>query len=155
MIELRPGDVLLYDGKGFLAWAIKTKTWSDVSHAEIYLGNDVTATAKLSLGVNCYAFTKENLKYVYRPKCKFDLDSALDWFMKPEIQSQGYDTVGLLLSFYARLQGRANNKMFCSEVCTRVLRYGGIEPFSPEIDADAVAPSNFKYTPELRLVYRG
>lgn len=37
-VRLAPGDVLLFSGKSPLSWAIRAKTWSDVSHAELYVG---------------------------------------------------------------------------------------------------------------------
>jgi hypothetical protein len=36
---------------------------------------------------------------------------------------------------------------------TRVLRWGGVEPFAAEYDADAVAPAQFKQTPALTRVW--
>lgn len=36
---LKPGDILLYNGKSWISWAIKSFDSSPVSHAGIYLGN--------------------------------------------------------------------------------------------------------------------
>lgn len=152
--DLLPGDVLLYGGGGPLYWAIRTKTWSDVGHVELYIGDDRTVTAKLRGGVDEYPFTTKNLRYVYRPlTATWDREQAFTRF-DAEMRGQKYDWKGLLASFYAVKQGRENNRAFCSEAVTRVLRWGGVEPFNPDFDADAVAPAQFKQTPMLRCVWR-
>lgn len=144
--KLRPGDVLLYRG----LWAIRIKTWSDVGHCEVYIGDGHTITAK-SGGVKVYPFEVPDLAYVYRPIGAFDLAAARAWF-DAEANGQGYDYLGLFLSFYAVKQGRDNRKMFCSEVSTRFLEAGGVCPFG-ESDADAIAPAEFRRTPALACVW--
>ena len=152
--DFMPGDVLLYRGDGLLSQIIRLKTWSDVSHAELYVKPGFTVTAKLLGGVNYYPVgDAAGLVYVYRPRSSllFNADRA-GWMFDKFMRGQRYDTFGLVSAFYAAKSG-ARDRAFCSETVTRVLRYGGIEPFAPDFDADHVAPAQFKQTPVLTRVW--
>lgn len=100
-------------------------------------------------GVNYYPFDPGGLVQVARPRHKWARTTALQRF-ESQMRGQGYDTFGLLASFYACRHGRKNAKGFCSETVTRVLRWGNIEPFNEDVDADEVAPSDLAKTGELR-----
>lgn len=150
--DLVPGDVLLYRGTGWVSQAIRIKTWSDVSHAELYVGEGRTVTARLKGGADYFRVTDRDLAYIYRPHHTWAADPALAQFDQA-MRGQKYDLLGLLLSFYAVRQGRDNRRAFCSEVVTRVLRWGHVEPFAIDFDADAVAPAQFKQTPALWRIY--
>lgn len=65
--ELRPGDLLLYGGGSLAAWLIQFRTWSDVSHVEIYLGGG-RSLASRAAGVDIYPLRVLNLRRVLRPK---------------------------------------------------------------------------------------
>lgn len=39
LLDLQPGDILCYNSPGVFAWWIRFKTWSDINHVELYLGN--------------------------------------------------------------------------------------------------------------------
>lgn len=148
-VALQPGDVLLYKGSGFFGWLTRQKTWSDVGHVEVYMGDGVTATAR-SEGVRLFP-VRDDHTYIYRPVQPFDREAALHWF-KANAEGQGYDWLGLVSAFVARRQGH-RNKMFCSECCVRVLRWGGVDVFEAGCDADTVSPAQFKQTPALKKVW--
>jgi len=48
MMELQPGDLLLYPPTSLMGWLIAWKTWSrpPISHVEVYLGNGQSAAAR-------------------------------------------------------------------------------------------------------------
>lgn len=145
--SLRPGDVLLYSGTGAVARLIRIKTWSNVSHAELYVGDGRTVTARIWGGVDYYPLALPGLRYVYRlTHQRWHRDRALAMF-EAHMRGQRYDLIGLLLVFYAVRQGRENQAAHCSETVTRVLRWGLVEPFATDFDADAVAPAQFMQTP--------
>ena len=79
--HLKPGDVLLYNGQGWISWAIKHFDSSPVSHASIYLGDGKVGEA-LSQGVisNSLAQSINNTEWVkvFRHKVSIDGDD-----MKP------------------------------------------------------------------------
>ncbi len=139
--ELKPGDHLLYERQGFAAWVIKKKTVSPFTHIEIFIGNGKTIGARND-GVHRYDLDLTNCTTVLRPAGHYDLDAALTWF-DAEAEGQGYDWIGLYLSFWAQTWGRQNDKMFCSELALRFDRAAGFEPFTPAFDADACAPGDF------------
>jgi hypothetical protein len=144
--ELFPGDCLLYFSAGsFLDWVIAFKTWSKVSHCEVYRGEGTSVASRNGLGVNLYPVRWEGLAWVLRwdANCggTMDVPRAMRWFFK-HAQGQRYDWLGLLVFYLAVKQG-APNKMFCSEFATRFYRAGGFKPFSEETDADRVAPAQF------------
>jgi hypothetical protein len=148
---LKVGDILLYSGRGPLSWAVKVKTWSDISHVELYIGAGLTVSARAE-GVRYFPFTDKDLVEVWAPEAgyrKWDFDSGLVWFNE-QAHGQAYDVWGLLRFF--RIGQESIDKQFCSEVVTRTLRAGGFEPFTPQTDADQVSPGMFRTSPRLRLV---
>lgn len=141
---LKPGDVLLYNGTGFISFMIRTKTWSDVSHCETYLGNGMSAASRDGIGVNTYPFRFDGLLYVLRPTVPIDFDRGLDWHQ--HVRGQAYDTFGLLRSFFS--QGRGNiGRQWCSEHTARMANRMGYYPFHDSYDNEKVSPSMFKISP--------
>lgn len=142
---LKVGDILLYNGSGFISWAIKTKTWSHYSHISVYIGNGMVRESKEFCGIREVPLDIRGLKTVRRPIQPYDKSKVDCWF--PLVEGQPYDYAGIFLSFFARWQGRFNGKMFCSEYATRDQRLGGVTPFAPDVDADSVAPADFAKSP--------
>ena len=77
--DLQPGDILLYGDNSLLSWAIRFRTWSDVSHIEIYAGNGHSLASRAE-GVNCYPLRTAGLRRIYRPKVEFNMQAGLRWF---------------------------------------------------------------------------
>ena len=161
--QIRPGDTLLYSGTGLVDWVIRTKTWSKFSHCEFYDGSGYSLASRNGIGVNKYPVRTNGLLAVYRLRAgiPFDLNAARAWFST--VDGQGYDWLGLLSFTSARLQGKDNGRMFCSEVMARLYRHGiggaiqhpdarrgdrevlhalGVDPFGGET-ADAIPPAAF------------
>jgi hypothetical protein len=151
IVKIRSGDVLCYRSRGVLSRLIQIKTWSVVSHCEGYVGGGRSVAARDGLGVANYPLRLEGLYAVVRPCASFNLGSAMAWF--DTVDGQEYDWLGLTAFFIARLQGRENQKMFCSEFLTRWQRHGGIQPFADGYDADAVSPGMFLSSPAYRVVW--
>lgn len=148
--SLHPGDVLLYAGKGLVPWLIKVKTWSRISHVEIYLGNATTWTSRGD-GTQFYPFTSDHLEVVMRPlpECQGDLTAGIAW--AKQFIGRPYDTWGLL-RFY-RLGKYTTDKMFCSEAVVSFTRAAGCELFNADLEPDAVSPGMFLSSPHLRTVW--
>lgn len=147
-----PGDVLLYSRNGFFSRLIRIKTWSRISHCEGAISPWRTVASRDGQGVNEYPISLDGLAYVLRPARRLDLQAAMAWFQT--VQGQGYDWLGLLAFFAAKWQGKENGKMFCSEFLVRWLRAGGLEPFTPITDADAVAPGEFLKSPLFLVIWK-
>lgn len=147
---LKPGDVLLYASKGWIAWVIKTKTWSDINHTETYLGDELSAASRDGLGVDTYPTRWEGLKYVLRPQSTIDLAAGALWHKS--VCKQGYDWLGLLASFFSQ-KGGSSTKMFCSEHTARLAQRFGYFPFGSAYDCDKVSPGMFKASPVYDLVW--
>lgn len=171
--QLRPGDVLLYGGGGFFDRIIRVKTWSHFSHAEVFDGHDHegaprSLAARNGIGVNRYLLRDHDLRAVYRPKLALDLPTGRAWFER-DARHQPYDWWGLLAFTSASLQGRENNRMFCSEFAARYLRvciaaatFGTIgtrrirdlladhdlDPWNGK-DADAISPRDMSVSPMI------
>lgn len=146
---LHAGDILLSESYGLIGAWIRVKTWSDVSHAEVYIGNGRTFSSRFE-GVNEYDFDPEGLRYVLRPYRRYNNEAAARW--RATVCGQGYDWLGVTVFYYAALRSDPNRQI-CSEACTRDARHGGVEPFAPSYDADRVAPADFKKSPAYRLVW--
>lgn len=136
---IQPGDVLLYSGHNFNAWVISVKTWSKVTHCELALGGDLTAASRDGEGVNTYPIRREELAYILRPDTPLDM-TGVKAFHAACI-GQAYDWWGLLRFF--TLGEQSQDKQFCSEYVTRLLRHGRLEPFQDAYDADLVSPGMF------------
>lgn len=146
---LRPGDVLLYRGTSVWSALIRIKTWSDVSHCELYVGGarGQTWASRDGQGVGTYPLRRDRLVAVLRPLA-WDLERARVFHRS--CLGQGYDWWGLMRFF--TLGQPTLDKQFCSEYVTRLLRAGGVEPFARDYDADRVSPGMFLVSSELDRV---
>lgn len=151
LLDLRPGDILLYRPSDLVGWIIAIKTWARFSHVEVYVGNDMAVGSRFRTGVRSYPLRKENLGAVLRPYTTLDLESALQWFYT-SATGQGYDLLGLLCFTLAVKHGSAR-KMFCSEFTTRLFRHGKVHIIAPHWDADRVAPGSLLMTPVLEVIW--
>jgi hypothetical protein len=138
---LVPGDVLLFRRRGVFNWLIEHASNSCVSHCEVYLGDSQTAACRNGVGVDIYAIDLRGLAVVLRPRAPFDVVTATAYQLS--VLKQGYDWTGLWRAFAANQWGRNNTKQWCSENTTNVQRAGTVEPFTPDIPADMVAPGDF------------
>ena len=152
MVPLLPGDILLYEGKGFWAKVIKLKTGSRFSHCELYRGGGVSWASRDGEGVGAYLLRTEDLTAVYRPVGPLDWAAADAWFAT--VDGQGYDWVGLMATVFAKWQGRDNGKMFCSEFLVRVFRALAAPLFPTDVDADGVAPGDVPKSSRVLRVWR-
>lgn len=140
---LRPGDALLYRHGGFVPWLIRTKTWSPVSHIEVYAGDKESYAARND-GVKRYPFDTCGCYMIRRPKWDYDQAKA-DAFFEAVLNGQRYDTFGLLRFF--RLKKESTNKQQCGEMSVRLYRASNGMPFDPVYPADLVSPGMFLSSP--------
>jgi hypothetical protein len=154
---LQTGDVLVYDRNSPVNWLIKAKTVSRHTHVEVVMDPAKRRVFASRNGEGCgfYTLSEEGLALVLRPTGPFDVKKAMEWFVgsDPPIYSQGYDWIGLLNFTGWRWVNSRNNKMFCSELATRLLRKGGVPVFDGR-DADFVSPGDFAKTSLFTAVYR-
>ena len=157
---LQPGDVLLYAPSGTFGHLIAMKTWSQVSHVELYMGDGVSWASRdpkrwlpwpAGGGVGYYGLRTDNLIRVRRPSVLPDLD-RLEYFCTTT-NGQRYDWWGLMRFF--NIGAGKQDRMFCSEAVTRALRFAGVELFDSRKDADAVSPGELDYTMALETVWDG
>src|SRR3954468_21970097 len=92
---IEPGDCLLYRPKGFFGWVIALKTWHQVAHVEVYVGNGQSVASRDGIGVGLYPFRNTELCAILRPNKEFQIAPALDTFYR-KYRGQGYDVMGLL-----------------------------------------------------------
>ena len=143
------GDVLCYSGTGLFSKLIKIKTWSRISHVELANSGMSTFASRDGKGVATYAFKDKNLAAVLRPVYSLDMDAVRAFHHK--CIGQRYDLWGLFRFF--TLGTQSMDKQFCSEYVTRMLRHGGLEPFTVQTDADLVSPGMFLTSPMFTRVW--
>lgn len=146
----KKGDLLLYGPRTIWDRLVCVKTWSQVSHCEVYAGPGETLAARPGTGVNRYGLLINELMEVLRPPLSFEFDTAMKWF--ETVRGQRYDWLGLLCFILAVKQG-SPTKQFCSEFATNFYRAGAFEPFQPQDSADRVAPGTFCYSGPLTEIY--
>lgn len=147
---LLPGDNLLYKPKGLYGWFIAIKTWHNIAHCEVYVGNGKSVASRDGIGVGLYDVRLNELVWVLRPKEPVLLGVAMDKFRRV-YQGQGYDFWGLLRFAWREPISRIRfeNKQFCSELQTRFNRDMGMKNLFNGEDADAIAPFQFLLAPEF------
>lgn len=169
--HLMPGDVLLYGGRSFMSRLIQIKTWSRYSHCEMYDGGGYSLASRDGIGVGRYPVRGDGLLAILRVRVPMDMDAIRNWH--ETVDGQPYDWWGLLAFTSAKIQGRENFKMFCSEYLARALRMGigamtlhpaarkgdkralealGLDPFNG-YDADGISPGEIRKSPLLKLEY--
>jgi hypothetical protein len=157
---LRPGDVLLYRPCSLFGYLICIKTFSDVSHCEVYLGDGKSGASRDGIGVNTYDLRVAQLACVLRPFRYFKRAEAVQWHNT--VVGEKYDWLGLLgfvnvdwLVGHRRFVEWKRDRMFCSVYVTRMMRAGGIDLFGRAWDADKTAPGTLKASPVLYPVPAG
>jgi hypothetical protein len=146
--DLIPGDVLLYKATGFYGKVIALKTWHNIGHVEVYIGESRSAASRDRKGVGLYPVRFADLAYVLRPIVPFQLRAALDWFHR-DANGLPYGWADLL--FFAGLN--INRKgIVCSPFATQFLRAGGVPVFNKEM-AERIAPFQFQTSELLAQVW--
>lgn len=152
--ELQAGDVLLYSPTDWIGWLICIKTWTALSHAEVYCGNGRCVAAR-SHGVDVYQERiDDSLRYVRRPvmpvNTRFNIRKAME-SVKPML-GRPYE-VGGLFYFYLPWMRRHKATLICSSVVTVFVKAGGCDLFSPDIDPHDIAPAQLLQTNDLLTIY--
>lgn len=143
--NLRAGDLMLYSGTGFFSRLIKIKTWSSISHTEIFIGEGQSVASRNGKGVGTYPIRVDDLRVILRPRKRLRLVDGMAWHNLA--LGQRYDWFGLLRFF--TLGKQSLDKQFCSEHSTRFYRACGFEPFTEHYDADLVSPGLMLASPRF------
>jgi hypothetical protein len=140
VVELMPGDLLLYAPNSLAGWIIAVKTWCRVCHCEVYAGLGESAASRDGVGVGLYPLRTKGLARVLRPNRWFDHEKARWYF--DTVRGQKYDWRGLLC--FALLAERGTEgKQICSEFARNYLASGGVQCFNPDYASEKVAPATF------------
>lgn len=143
--KLLQGDILLYGGTGLVDRLIQFRTWSDVSHIEIYACGGRSVASRNGIGVGEYPLRIEGLRRVYRPKWnKFCFAAARDWFATVDGTPYGWFD---LLRFY--LINVPTKGLICSEFADLFFRNGGLPLFNTNYPEGAVCPGDFEKISDL------
>lgn len=149
---LKPGDCLLYSPTGIFGLLISLKTWHQIAHCELYVGDGRSVASRDGIGVGLYPLRTNQLAYVLRPP-----QDVLDWFAFWKwfrgVNGQGYDWWGLVrFAWFKSVGGGDNGRQFCSEFLTRAYRALGAKIIADVEDADAVVPADFLKSPALTVI---
>lgn len=154
-IELQPGDVLLYQGRGFFSWAIRVKTFSPVSHVELAAGDGRAFASRDGEGVGTYPLRKDDLYAILRPTVPF---TEFEWDALVKVQAhsigQAYDWWGLFGFFHPGTGVDGTSKAFCSEHIARLFKLAGRPLFGFAYPSDKVTPGMFLACPLLDTIWQ-
>ena len=142
--KLQPGDILLYGGGGIVNALIQFRTWSDVSHIEIYIGEGKSVASRNGIGVGKYPLRMNGLRRVYRPKVAFDFEKAMRWFATVDGTKYGWAD---LLRFY--LIDVKTIGLICSEFGDMWFRAGTLPLFNTNYPEGAVCPGDYEKISDL------
>lgn len=142
--HLQPGDILLYGGTDLVSRAIQFRTWSDVSHIEIFIGDGQSVASRNGIGVGRYPLRTEGLRRVYRVKACFDFEKAMRWFWTVDKTPYGWAD---LLRFY--LIDVPTRGLICSEFADLFFRNGDLPLFNTNYPEGAVCPGDYEKISDL------
>jgi hypothetical protein len=152
--DLRMGDVLLYSPSDLVGYLISLKTWTLLSHAEVYIGGGRCIGARIE-GVAFYTERVDKyLRFIRRPFMpegkQFDAVAAYkavsDTIGKP------YD-VSAFWAFFNPWEKHRKVGRICSVVTTAYLEGGGCQVFNPEVSPDDISPAQLWQTPSLSTIW--
>jgi hypothetical protein len=147
--ELEPGDILLYGGNGLVDRLIQFRTWSDVSHIEIYVGEGRSVASRNGIGVGKYPLRIAGLRRVYRIKlfagfAQFDFNKSMAWFAT--VDGTGYGWFDLARFYLINIPTK---KLICSEFADLFFRNGGLPLFNTNYPEGAVCPGDYEKISDL------
>lgn len=141
LANLQVGDVLLYNNKwSLIDRLICLRTWSDVAHVEVYMGDGLSAASRNGKGVDLYVFRQEDLVYVLRPQIHFAYLSALDYVQKTRGTKYGWF---VLANFYLSGTVKAAG-VICSQFADELLSVAGVDAFPIEYPNGKITPRDFR-----------
>lgn len=144
--ELQAGDILLYGG-GFVGRLIQFRTWSDVSHVEIYAGK-LRVLASRSEGPREYLFRADGIRRVIRPVASFDFEKGRQWF-DTTASKLPYGYFDLARFYLIDIQTKG---LICSEFADKFFNHCDLDLFNPRYPEGAVCPRDYEtLAPTLAL----
>lgn len=158
--ELKAGDVLLYYDDILIDALIGFRTWSDVAHVEVYLGNGLSAASRNGIGVNVYPLRLLGLKYVRRPVETFNTEKAFTFARQMSGTPYGWldltEFYGGLPKWAMRLLRKVFKKvgLICSQFGDLILRASDVQAFSEDYPAGKVSPRDFLVTAALKTIWQ-
>jgi hypothetical protein len=148
--DLQPGDVLLYGGSDIVSRLIQFRTWSDVSHVEIYAGGLRSIASRNGAGVGQYLFRADGLRYVLRPIAFVPEQFAQGMIWFKSVDGQPYNW-GDLLRFY--LINVPTHGFICSQFGAAFFTAAKAPLFSLDYYDGDICPSDFLVTPLLKRIW--
>jgi cell wall-associated NlpC family hydrolase len=146
--DLQPGDILLYNSGDWVDRLICFRTWSDVAHVEVYLGDGKSAASRNGEGVGVYPVRFEGLRYVRRPQGQFSKEAAQAFASAMDGTPYGFLDLLKFYSLNVPCKG-----LICSQFADLLLRNAGVVAFSEDYDAGAVSPRDFRITACAKTVW--
>ena len=137
--ELKPGDILLYGGTDLVSCLIQFRTWSDISHVEVYVGPGRSVASRNGIGVGVYPLRIKGLRRVIRPFGEFDFDAAMRWFNTVDGTPYGWAD---LLRFY--LINIPTKGLICSEFVDLFFRNAKLPLFNTNYPEGAICPGDYE-----------
>lgn len=138
---LLPGDVLLFNRKGFFNWVIRRASNRDESHSEVYIGGGITVASRNGKGVSTYDLDTQGLSKILRPKAlQLDWATALKWHAS--VDGSRYDWPGLWRAFVLNRYDTAPDAFWCSEHTTEFMEKLGVPLFPPDVPASSITPGD-------------
>lgn len=150
-IDLEVGDVLFYSPSDLIGVLIAIKTWTWLSHVEVYHGSDRVVAARRS-GVDLYPVRLSNLVAIRRPlgSSKFSREGA--WKAVFPLIGKDYEESSFE-SFLNPWCIHRKVSRICSSIVTSYLRGGGVGCFNPDVPENKIAPAQLWQTNDLYTVW--
>jgi hypothetical protein len=142
--ELQAGDILLYGGTDAVSRLIQFRTWSDVSHIEVYVGEGRSVASCNGIGVGKYPLRIQGLRRVLRPTVALDLTDGLKWF--DSVNGTPYSWADLLRFYLIDVPTKG---LICSEFGDMFFKACGLPLFNTDYPEGSVCPRDFEIVSSL------
>lgn len=150
-LPLEVGDVLFYTPSDLVGVLIALKTWTWLSHVEVYDGEDRVIAARLS-GVSRYPVRTDHLVAIRRPAAYGAFQQEKARAAVENLLGKPYE-VWAFESFINPWCRHRHVSRICSAVVTLYLRGGGVELFNPEVSQNKISPAQLWQTNDLVRVW--
>jgi cell wall-associated NlpC family hydrolase len=136
--QLQRGDILLYGDGSILSRLIKFRTWSDVSHVEVYAGSGQSLASR-SDGPGVYDCRHDGLMRVIRPIMPFDWEAGWKYFQSVDKLPYGWLDLFRFYGIDVPTKG-----LICSELVDYFFQAMGLPFFNTDYPEGAVCPRDYE-----------
>lgn len=160
-MELQPGDIILFKGKGFISKMVQFFTKSNYTHAAMMISDKQMIEANWYKKVNIVDFIYDvDIMEVYRYKEKLDINQTIQIVQNSYTMLDKYYDYSQVISYvFEFFLGKHFNNPFnlgnfiiCSELIDKSYKFANIDLVPSRMDGN-VTPGDLSKSLEIIKIY--